>query len=113
MNRIVNPILICFKSVLAGNVAFQKSTRQSSSYSGEFRPSSLAVDGNTNPDYIQGSCSTTEEEDDPWWMVDLGIEYPVERVLVTSRGDCCVDRIQGFEVRIGNSDQTGGIQNSV
>ena len=93
------------------NVALSKSTQQSST----LYPKERAVDGNTNSDLSKGSCSVTKNQQNPWWMVDLGREYMIDRILITSRGDCdvCVERIQGFEVHIGNSNLKGGSQNSV
>ena len=75
----------------------------------------MAVDGNKDSDLKDGSCSQTNLEYNPWWMVDLLREYPVGKVLVTSRGDCdgCVNRIQGLEVRIGNSNYEGGVRNKM
>ena len=99
------------------NVAFKKETWQSSTYSYDngrkHKPSALAVDGNADPDWRGGSCSQTGNENNPWWMVDLGQTHLIARILVTSRGDCdfCIERIQGFEVRVGNSGQAGGAQN--
>ena len=105
-----------FKYPLAGNIALEKQTQQSSDYPSHHPvSSSLAVDGNTNPNWYSGSCSRTSIQFNPWWMVDLGREYPIDRVLVTSRGDCefCVDRIQGFEILIGNEGDMGGQKNDV
>ena len=36
---------------------------------------SRAVDGNFNFQWEKGSCMHTNEEQDPWWRVDLGREY--------------------------------------
>jgi len=36
-------------------------------------------------------------------MVDLGQVRAVTAVKIWNRGDCCSDRLQGFDVRIGNS----------
>uniref|UniRef100_A0A8C2WEP1 Fucolectin tachylectin-4 pentraxin-1 domain-containing protein n=1 Tax=Cyclopterus lumpus TaxID=8103 RepID=A0A8C2WEP1_CYCLU len=49
----------------------------------------------------------------PWWRVDLLQTYTVTSVIVTNRGDCCDDRLDGAEVHIGNSLQDNGAANPV
>ena len=61
-----------------GKIAYQSSTR----YSGV---ASLAVDGNTNRDFRAGSCSHTDSELSPWWMVDLGHHCTISSVRVYNR----------------------------
>uniref|UniRef100_A0A9J8AM11 Fucolectin tachylectin-4 pentraxin-1 domain-containing protein n=1 Tax=Cyprinus carpio carpio TaxID=630221 RepID=A0A9J8AM11_CYPCA len=39
---------------------------------------------------------------EPWWKLDLMTTYSVNRVNITNRHDCCSDRINGAEIRIGN-----------
>jgi hypothetical protein len=54
--------------------------------------SSLAVDGNTNINFGAGSCAATTHEGNsgnPWWAVDLGNVYLVEKVTLFNREDCC------------------------
>ncbi|XP_070577193.1 uncharacterized protein [Ptychodera flava] len=63
-----------------------------------------AVDGNADGDMAKGkSCSKTSEEDNPWWMVDLGRSTNVYVVTITNRQDCCSDELIGAEVRVGDS----------
>ena len=48
--------------------------------------SGLAVDGNkenNNPAF----CSITGHQANPWWAVDLGIDYLVQTAYITNRGD--------------------------
>ncbi|XP_051992455.1 uncharacterized protein LOC127650862 [Xyrauchen texanus] len=52
--------------------------------------------------YLNGSCTKTTSEDNPWWRVDLGKVYNVGLVIVTNRGDFCQDNLVGAEIRIGN-----------
>jgi hypothetical protein len=79
-----------FNTVLfQGNLALGKPTSQSSTFydDGLNHVSSLAVDGNTNSSFSdsQFSCTCTNTSDtDPWWYVDLGMAYNVQRVLVTT-----------------------------
>ncbi len=62
------------------NFAFHKPTWQSSTDGDSV--SSRVVDGSqqTTP----GSCSQTDGEDSPWWIVDLQSQYIVTHVLITS-----------------------------
>lgn len=83
------------------NVAIRKPTVQSSTFSNYFGASSHAVDGNSNNQYYGMSCTRTEEEQNPWWRVDLQKETEVFEVKVVNRGDCCGSRLNGFEIRVG------------
>jgi len=39
----------------------------------------------------------------PWWRVDLYNEYAVNKVVISNREDCCGERLDGFQVRVGMS----------
>eukprot|EP00058_Branchiostoma_floridae_P010803 XP_002596291.1 hypothetical protein BRAFLDRAFT_82105 [Branchiostoma floridae] len=60
-----------------------------------------AVDGNYGS---TGSCTQTLQEADPSWWVDLGQSYMVGRVIIINRGDCCQERINPFNIHIGDSE---------
>ncbi|XP_030045990.1 uncharacterized protein LOC115460340 [Microcaecilia unicolor] len=62
----------------------------------------LAIDENPNPDYYQGFCTHTLYEVRPWWQVDLQQSWKIRSVEVVNRGDCCPERLQGAQIRIGN-----------
>ncbi|XP_078607085.1 uncharacterized protein LOC144879470 [Branchiostoma floridae x Branchiostoma japonicum] len=66
---------------------------------------SLAVDGDTNSDYRAGSCQHNDMGDNPMWWVDLGKSFPINRVVIFNRQDCCSERINPFNIHIGYSDQ--------
>ena len=57
------------------DIAYRKTASQSSIKHNGFP--SRAVDGNFNFQWEKGSCMHTNEEQDPWWRVDLGKEYMV------------------------------------
>ncbi|XP_017164999.1 fucolectin-like [Poecilia reticulata] len=76
-----------------------------------FGAASNAIDGNRNSAFRDESCSHTEQQSNPWWRVDLLDSYVVTQVIITNRGDCCEERINGAEIRIGNSIQNNGIEN--
>ncbi|XP_061468224.1 fucolectin-like [Rhineura floridana] len=65
---------------------------------------SKAVDGNCGGDWFKdGSCTHTGFEMEPWWYVDLGDQYAISAVVVKNRGDCCGERLQGAQIRVGDS----------
>ncbi|PWA33138.1 hypothetical protein CCH79_00018706, partial [Gambusia affinis] len=97
------------------NVALRGKATQSSQFKGEpwnaFVSASNAIDGNLNSDLKKGSCTHTETENNPWWRVDLLDSYVVTQVVITNRGDCCGERLNGAAVHIGNSLQKDGTAN--
>ncbi|XP_075067561.1 uncharacterized protein LOC142157958 [Mixophyes fleayi] len=62
-----------------------------------------AIDGNKDGNYFSGSCTHTNNDNNPWWRVDLRKSYKIDTIIVANRQDCCADRILGAEVRVGNS----------
>ncbi|KAM4688885.1 pentraxin fusion protein-like [Discoglossus pictus] len=88
----------------AKNLARDKLTCQSSTLESPLKPESgLAIDGNTANELSQGSCAHTNFENEPWWKIDLQNTYKIGTIVVTNRKDCCEKRLDGAEVRIGNS----------
>ncbi|XP_073715842.1 fucolectin [Misgurnus anguillicaudatus] len=47
----------------------------------------------------------------PWWRLDLLDSYYISRVFITNRPDCCGYRLDGAEIRIGNSLENNGNDN--
>ncbi|XP_066271084.1 uncharacterized protein [Branchiostoma lanceolatum] len=86
------------------NIARGKSAFQTSTYSWSAR-ADRAVDGNTNGRFNAGSCTHTAREANPAWWVDLGQTYIVNRVVIYNRWDCCKDRLNPFNIHIGDSSQ--------
>uniref|UniRef100_A0A8C4SRJ4 Fucolectin tachylectin-4 pentraxin-1 domain-containing protein n=1 Tax=Erpetoichthys calabaricus TaxID=27687 RepID=A0A8C4SRJ4_ERPCA len=82
------------------NVAVRGTATQSSMYG--YCYGSNAIDGNRNSNFHLGSCSCTAATHNPWWRVDLLQKYNIYKVVITNRGDCCPERINGAEIRIGN-----------
>ncbi len=93
------------------NLAAGAEAVQSSTYD-HLGAAQNAVDGNTESDYMLGSCTHTVG-DDPWWRVDLKEVHKVTRVIITNRGDCCEERIVGAQIRIGNSLENNGNNNEL
>ncbi|EDO38602.1 predicted protein, partial [Nematostella vectensis] len=53
----------------------------------------------------------TDEENDPWWRVDLGVNYQISSLFIVNRADCCGGRLSSFEIRIGDSLDNNGNEN--
>ncbi|KAF3855677.1 hypothetical protein F7725_016400 [Dissostichus mawsoni] len=72
-----------------------------------------AVDGNLASVYNQNSCTHTKKQRNPWWRLDLQKTYRINTVTITNRKDCCSDRINGAEIRVGNSLNAKGNPNTI
>ncbi|KAK7130393.1 hypothetical protein R3I93_019889 [Phoxinus phoxinus] len=96
-----------------GNIALGAKTVQSSTFIPLFGSANHAVDGNSDPNYLHGSCTHTRLEHNPWWRVDLMDVYSITEVTITNRGDCCGEWISGAQIRIGNSLHSNGNNNQL
>ncbi|XP_060888001.1 fucolectin-like [Labrus mixtus] len=91
------------------NLALASNTFQSSTSHNGY--ASKAIDGRRNSNYGDGFCTHTSLETNPWWRLDLRETHAVTSVKVTNRGDCCAQRLDGAEIRIGNSAENNGNDN--
>ncbi|XP_036931361.1 uncharacterized protein LOC119006591 isoform X2 [Acanthopagrus latus] len=91
------------------NIAKDGKVAQSSLY-GKAVPE-RAIDGSRASNWLQGSCTHTQRDKNPWWRLDLLRPYKVNTVTITNRKDCCHERINGAEIRIGNSLKNYGNAN--
>ncbi|KAM4022005.1 uncharacterized protein ACNLHF_027291 isoform 1-T2 [Anomaloglossus baeobatrachus] len=82
-----------------------------SSYYDKLRLANVVVDGNLATNYFLKSCTHTEYDQDPWWRIDMLSRIRVSSVAITNRGDCCARRLDGAEIRIGDSEILGGGNN--
>lgn len=86
------------------NIAVGRAARQSStSYGGEPR---RAVDGNRNGAYASGSVTHTGSGPGEWWEVDLGVNAPIEAVVIWNRTDTAGDRLGGARVELLDAART-------
>lgn len=76
------------------------STGQSSTAAGGV--AKRAVDNGNQTSYDGESCTHTDQQTNPWWKVNFGRQIKVTGVRIYGRSDCCEDRLQGFEVWVGN-----------
>jgi hypothetical protein len=88
----------------APDLALGKPTFESDSTSdpnGYLRSSSLAVDGNTDGNYSDGSVTHNGVADpNAYWWVDLQGSYSISSIDVWGRTDCCQDRLDGATVSV-------------
>ena len=70
------------------NVALNRPTFYSSLHPASAIVASNAVDGNKDT-YVDNCFHSADEDNNPWWAVDLGAALVVVGVLFTNRGDCC------------------------
>jgi putative heme-binding domain-containing protein len=80
------------------NVALKKKATQSSTAHGG--NANRGVDGNKSGIYNDGGQTHSREgEDNPWWQVDLGAEYPIELIEVYNRTDGALGtRLRNYSV---------------
>ncbi len=66
-----------------------------------------AIDGNRDGDYFQGRSTThTDTSDQPWWEVDLGEAFPIDKILVWNRTDGDLEkRLDHFRIVILDADR--------
>ena len=79
------------------NLAFNQSASMSSTYG--IGGADLAVDGNTSGSSPWSADLThSQNENQPWWQVDLGAESQVEQIKIFNRTDCCMGRLKDFYI---------------
>jgi hypothetical protein len=80
------------------NLALSGTASQSSTAFGG--PAQLAIDGNTNGNYLVGSVTHTDNQANSFWQVDLGLLAELERIVLFNRSDCCGTRLSNFRVSV-------------
>jgi putative heme-binding domain-containing protein len=69
------------KNIARDGKATQKSTSNDA-------PASRAIDGITSGKFADGSVThTVEDQEDPWWEVDLGAEHAIDSIAIYNRID--------------------------
>lgn len=91
------------------NLALQGKATQSSLYS--FGIPYNAIDGNHGSKWEDGSCSHTNNDISPWWRLDLRKTHKVFSVKITNL-DTSPERLDGAEIRIGDSLENNGNNNA-
>ncbi|GLC41154.1 hypothetical protein PLESTM_001161300 [Pleodorina starrii] len=87
------------------DIALNKTAYSSSTYYGMYGPEN-AVDGDTSTITKPGGSYAIFHSGDtdtrPWLSIDLGAVYNISSIVIYNRLDCCGDRLEGAEVRVGN-----------
>ncbi|XP_067305547.1 uncharacterized protein [Pseudorasbora parva] len=91
------------------NVALGGVATQSALYGNGF--ASNAIDGNKDGVYHHGSCTHTQDVLNPWWRLNLLKRHKVFSVVITNTLDSVPSRLNGAEIRIGNSLDNNGNDN--
>ncbi|ROL29803.1 Fucolectin-5 [Anabarilius grahami] len=97
-------LMFGFLLSLLENIAITGKAVQSSTF---YFESNVATD---DDDF---SCTHTETETNPWWRLELKSSKSIGQVVVTNRIDCCPEQIDGAEIRIGNSLENNGNNNTM
>ena len=91
------------------NLALKQTATQSSTYVHCIDcVAELAVDGNRNKYISGGSCTHTNDEDMPWWLVYLGDVFPVKIVIIYNRADCCGSRLRNILITVSSERDDDG-----
>jgi YVTN family beta-propeller protein len=64
---------------------------------------SLAIDGNSNGNFNNGSVTHTTSDNQAWWELDLGRTVEIESIRLWNRTDCCGDRLSDFHVLVSSA----------
>ncbi|MDA1137477.1 MAG: GDSL-type esterase/lipase family protein [Planctomycetota bacterium] len=82
------------KNVAGGGMAQQSSIAHNGS-------AHRAIDGNTDGIYGRGTSTHTDDEDNPWWEVDLGGVYPIDSITIWNRTEENLgDRLNNFKLTV-------------
>ncbi|XP_028933661.1 uncharacterized protein LOC103170811 isoform X1 [Ornithorhynchus anatinus] len=92
------------------DLALGKSTSRSSTFDSR-GDSKNAIDQSPSSSFTRNHCTHTRKDYQPWWRVDLHSRAIVSSVVILNRGDRCQERINGAEIRIGDSELEGGRYN--
>src|SRR5271157_5685020 len=92
---------ITLSAISVADLALGKPATQSSTYT--IASASLAVDGNTDGNYYDGSVSCTNGDANAWWQVDLGASVTINSIVVWNRTDCCGGRLSDYWVFVSNT----------
>ncbi|KAK1880693.1 Fucolectin-1, partial [Dissostichus eleginoides] len=70
-----------------------------------------AIDGNRDGVWGHGSCTHTQNNLNPWWRLDLVETHKIFSVKVTNTLNNAPQRLNGAEIRIGDSLENNGNSN--
>jgi putative heme-binding domain-containing protein len=88
------------------NIARQgKATQKTTAFGGD---AGRAIDGNKSDKYGDGGQTHTQENDDnPWWELDLGAAFPINAIAIYNRTDGGLgNRLAGFTLKVLDKDRS-------
>ncbi|WP_172824440.1 T9SS type A sorting domain-containing protein [Polaribacter sp. KT25b] len=86
------------------NLALNGTATQSSTNPSYNKGPELAIDNDINGNYGGGSVTVTNNEENPWWQVDLGSNKTINEIKVFNRTDgCCKANMSNFTVSVINN----------
>ncbi len=88
--------------VFGGSSSGAKVATQSSTLPGT-PPASVAIDGNTDGNFFDGSVTATNLDSNPWWQVDLGASTAIGSIVIWNRTDCCASRLSDYWVFVSDA----------
>ena len=80
------------------NLALFGVATQSSTRSGGL--AERAIDDDTNGVYSGASVTSTSDEPDAWWEVELAEVSDINEIIIYNRTDCCTNRLSEFSVTV-------------
>ncbi|KAK1895842.1 Fucolectin-5 [Dissostichus eleginoides] len=99
-----------YRAPTGANLALQGKASQSSVYNFQGLAYN-AIDGNRDSAWSHGSCTHTQYNLNPWWRLDLVETHKIFSVKVTNNIDNGPYRLNGAEIRIGDSLENNGNSN--
>ena len=90
--------------VYGTNLAEGKPATQSTTGFGAV--ASRATDGNTAGVFNDLSVTSTNQQAEPWWQVDLENLEDFENIVLHNRIDCCSERLSNFRVFVSDTDMS-------
>ena len=94
---------------VTNNISLGRPASQSSSLTNSATgAASLAVDGNTDGNFFNGSVTATNIDPAPWWQVDLGSSATVNSVVIFNRTDCCGSRLNDYWIFLSDTPFQAG-----
>ena len=104
--RIFNFLEVQVFDTLGNNNALGALATQSST-NGDYvscYSASNAVDGIIDGTVDCGGIAASKEETTPWWMVDLGMPFEIDKVVIWNRVNCCTERLSNAAVYLVNEN---------
>ncbi|XP_053182865.1 fucolectin-like [Scomber japonicus] len=98
-----------YRAPTGENLALQGKASQSTLYS-YHSDAYHAIDGNRDSKWEDASCTCTNNNFSPWWRLDLQKTHKLFSVKITNR-DAVPERLNGAEIRIGDSLSNNGNNN--